>query len=582
MKQVGRLALVWVCLLMIALPNPVMAGNGDESVDLTQLKKLHEMGNVLPAGEVASWKTKTKTGMIPGTWYVGDKPSNLDASKHPIVFVQGLGSSALTWIENSGNMYEKAKAQGYETAFVQLYDAAGDQFANNQWKNGEMLAKQIKEISQYYHKKVNVVAHSKGGIDTQTALIYYDADQYVDNVVTLSSPHHGSNLANLSYSWYAGWLADLIGQQSAGTQSLQTGEMDKFRQMTDTRAEVKNNHIYTLAGKDWGSFGSSLYFGGLYLWSYGSNDGAVNVWSSKLTYGSHLYTGSSLNHYSMVKGDVFPRFESVIDDPIVTGAKQSLLLKGKLLGLYPAPVAKKTSLPVMASSQSNRVDQADEINDPGEQYIHGGKLASGKTVKEEVAVESGVNDVIFHVLSKRKVKVKLTSPSGKVYSNQSSAYKAGKGKEFFDRATVQAYRIAKPEAGNWKVEMTSKKNDAYFMLAAFNGADQAFDVDVDTKGSQQDEIPVDINVLDTEKYDPQTVKVAMKVVDSNGIEQYVNQQRIKKLKMIKKKKHRGQFQGEFRTRKQDGVYNITIEINGKMKNGEPFKRTLVRSVHVGN
>ena len=27
------------------------------------------------------------------------------------------------------------------------------------------------------------------------------------------APHHGSNLADLSYSWWAGWLASILGQK---------------------------------------------------------------------------------------------------------------------------------------------------------------------------------------------------------------------------------------------------------------------------------------------------------------------------------------------------------------------------------
>ena len=61
--------------------------------------------------------------------------------------------------------------------------------------------------------KVNIVAHSKGGIDTQAALVEYGANRFVGNVITLATPHHGSNLADLSYSWWAGWLASILGQK---------------------------------------------------------------------------------------------------------------------------------------------------------------------------------------------------------------------------------------------------------------------------------------------------------------------------------------------------------------------------------
>ena len=42
--------------------------------------------------------------------------------------------------------------------------------------------------------------------------------------------------------------------------------------------------------------------GGLYLSSYGSNDGLVNEWSAKLSYGTHLFTDSRFDHDNIRKG----------------------------------------------------------------------------------------------------------------------------------------------------------------------------------------------------------------------------------------------------------------------------------------
>lgn len=97
-------------------------------------------------------------------------------------------------------MYELAYANGYRTAFVQLYDAAGNGSARPE-DNGKLLAQMLAQISAYFGQKVNIVAHSKGGPDTQAALVEYGAYPYVNKVVTLSSPHYGSDLANLAYSW---------------------------------------------------------------------------------------------------------------------------------------------------------------------------------------------------------------------------------------------------------------------------------------------------------------------------------------------------------------------------------------------
>src|SRR5699024_11748007 len=112
-------------------------------------------------------------------------------------------------------MYETAFDAGYQKAFIQMHDARGE--TADMWDNGELLAEKIDEISDHFDgKPITIVAYSKGGVDTQTALVHYGAWDKVDNVSTLSSPHHGSQLADLGYSSSAGSLADLLGSQGDG------------------------------------------------------------------------------------------------------------------------------------------------------------------------------------------------------------------------------------------------------------------------------------------------------------------------------------------------------------------------------
>ena len=61
------------------------------------------------------------------------------------------------------------------------------------------------------------------------------------------------------------------------------------------------NRYYTLGGTKWGSFGSSLYWGGLYLSSYGANDGVVTVSSSRVPGGTIIREGS-WNHTMIREG----------------------------------------------------------------------------------------------------------------------------------------------------------------------------------------------------------------------------------------------------------------------------------------
>lgn len=50
---------------------------------------------------------------------------------------------------------------------------------------------------EYGYKKVNVVAHSMGGLDIRYALSKMDIADHIDSLTTVATPHHGSSLADL-------------------------------------------------------------------------------------------------------------------------------------------------------------------------------------------------------------------------------------------------------------------------------------------------------------------------------------------------------------------------------------------------
>lgn len=120
----------------------------------------------------------------PGDWFLGGIPPNLDTNKPPIVFVQGKNGSSTSWYGETeyhgvNDMYTKAYEAGYQTVFVQLHDSAGNGSVS-QYANGRLLAQMLSEISNHFGgEKVNIIAHSKGGPDTQAALVHYGAHQYV-------------------------------------------------------------------------------------------------------------------------------------------------------------------------------------------------------------------------------------------------------------------------------------------------------------------------------------------------------------------------------------------------------------------
>ncbi|MDQ0417459.1 methionine-rich copper-binding protein CopC [Croceifilum oryzae] len=493
----------------------------------------------------------------PGTWQLGAIPPNVDLNKPPVVFVQGRSRHAQDWWSKTeyhgiNDMYEMAYNAGYRTVFVHLHDSAGKGTASP-YDNGQLLAKSLKEISQHYGQKVNIVAHSKGGIDAQAALVHYNAYPYVGKIVTLGSPNYGSHLADMAYSWYASWLTKLVGEQDAGAYSLQTGEMEKFRKQTDHHPNVMKNDYYTTAGTSWGPSASALWLAGLTLSSYGENDGLVNISSTYLPYGTHLFTIPA-DHDSIRKGSV--SFQLM--EPVLRSA---------------AP----TKSPKMAFSQA--MPKPTPSTQAADQSLAGGSLSANQPIEKSISIDA--KEATVQIMTKSPdVKVTLQSPSGKVYDKSSSNYVLAKGDELFGDVTDQSFQLKGEETGNWKVRIQSPSKDAYFLVTSYKGS-QDLSLDLPSPESTK-ESSLKLKMNQSENYDSGSMNVDVKVIDSEGKE--VKQQLQEKgyqSRMKRDVRSSNEYTVPLPTDVKPGLYNITVQVTGKKKSGKSFERTLVKSVYIG-
>ena len=201
---------------------------------------------------------QNKASGNPGEWYLGDTPDAVTGSRRPILFIHGFNRSSDTWYEGN-DMYATAYENGYETAFIDVYPD------RSMWENGALLAQKIKEIYQYFGEKIVVVAHSKGGLDTQVALVHYGADPYIERMITLATPFYGSQLADLAYSRWGSWLADILGSKNEATYSLQTGYMNRFRSETDNQPNVYQDADLYLGRHEMGPLRQLVILGRLIL-----------------------------------------------------------------------------------------------------------------------------------------------------------------------------------------------------------------------------------------------------------------------------------------------------------------------------
>lgn len=184
--------------------------------------------------------------------------------------------------------------------------------------------------------------------------------------------------------------------------------------------------------------------GGLYLSSYGSNDGLVNEWSAKLPYGTHLFTDSRFDHDNIRKGSaVFARIE---------------------------PYLRTVNVPVpalLAPSNSSE-DKVEQLNTTSNQAILGGELSQNEWVGQTVAVDKKAEGVVSILTASSDVEIQLISPKGKVYTNKDSAVSTGEGESLFKGATIRTFKFDKMEAGEWQVKMMAKQpKDAYLIVTDY-------------------------------------------------------------------------------------------------------------------
>ncbi|KAA6450480.1 esterase/lipase family protein [Bacillus swezeyi] len=375
-------------------------------------------------------------GGNPGYWFTGDPVEHPDQTKPPLVFVHGLNGSSNAWFDKN-DMSDQAWKNGYETAFIDLHPD------KNMHDNGALLAAKLREIYEHFGRKVILISYSKGGIDSQSALIHHQAYRYVEHVITLGTPHHGSQLADLAYSSWAGWLAGILGQKNDAVYSLQTGYMKSFRELTDSHPNRQKTRYFTLAGNKIGGFGSVLFFGGVYLNMFGENDGAVTEKNARLPYATNLDPGR-WDHFTIIKGNVtFPVFQSILE--IDQNAEATLLKK------------ENRSYP----------------------FIRGG-VNEGQT-EEEFAVEKGVKEITIHWLSNHSSgNIKLTDPHGKVVKDFSLST-AG---DVFEGGYVHSAVVKNPASGKWKISSSVKQKEAFLFVVTFDSPhEQQIEKAVNTRTS---------------------------------------------------------------------------------------------------
>ena len=112
-------------------------------------------------------------------------------TKYPIILVHGIVIKDWKFIKCFGNIKKTLNQVGFD---VETSKTDGFGTIEN---NAMQLKKQIEEmLTKYNTDKVNIIAHSKGGLDSKYVIKELCMEEHVASLTTLCTPHKGSKIAD--------------------------------------------------------------------------------------------------------------------------------------------------------------------------------------------------------------------------------------------------------------------------------------------------------------------------------------------------------------------------------------------------
>ncbi|HSO39414.1 MAG TPA: alpha/beta fold hydrolase [Labilithrix sp.] len=113
------------------------------------------------------------------------------AARYPIVLVHGFTGSRTLW--NFVDVPEALAQDGHRVFHTQLHPFGTPD------ENAKVLSAQVDEVLRTTGAaRVNLVAHSKGGLDARAYISNFKAGDKVASLTTIASPNHGTAIADVA------------------------------------------------------------------------------------------------------------------------------------------------------------------------------------------------------------------------------------------------------------------------------------------------------------------------------------------------------------------------------------------------
>lgn len=236
--------------------------------------------------------------------------SDLCKTRYPLVMVHGVGFRDLKYFNYWGRIPRELTRYG-AVVYYGNQEAMGTIIYNA----GDISQKIRQVIAETGCEKVNIVAHSKGGLDSRYAISKLGMAEYVASLTTINTPHHGCRFVD-----YACRLPDRLYRLTA---KIFDRTFRKFgdrnpdfytatRQFSTAASRQFNQQVPDAPGVYYRSYASVMRnaFSDLLLWIpylliyplEGDNDGLVSVESAK--WGDFRAVFRSKRHRGISHGDM--------------------------------------------------------------------------------------------------------------------------------------------------------------------------------------------------------------------------------------------------------------------------------------
>ncbi|MDS1003887.1 triacylglycerol lipase [Clostridium sporogenes] len=131
--------------------------------------------------------------------------SDICKTKYPFVLIHGVGFRDFKYINYWGRIPKELIKQG-----ATIYYGNQEAFATVEYNAHDIKDKILNIVKETGCEKVNIIAHSKGGLDARYMISKLDMGKYVASITMMSSPHRGvkfvdiaCHLLNIIYKYIA-------------------------------------------------------------------------------------------------------------------------------------------------------------------------------------------------------------------------------------------------------------------------------------------------------------------------------------------------------------------------------------------